>query len=76
MNDLIQYLNELRADLQEQYTTYDQEILNTNIPTLINGAYDIVGASFEKTIDELDELIADIENGMYDRGLGNQDDDE
>lgn len=48
MNELIQYLNELRADLQEQYTTYDQEILNTNIPTLINGAYDTVGASFEK----------------------------
>ena len=76
MNDLIQYLNELRADLQEQYTTYDQEILNTNIPTLISGAYDTVGASFEKMIDELDELIADIENGMYDRGLDAQDDDE
>jgi hypothetical protein len=76
MNELVQYLNELRAELQEHYTTYDQEILNTSIPNLISGAYDTVGASFEKTIDELDELIADIENGVYDRGLDGQDDDE
>jgi hypothetical protein len=44
MNELVQYLNELRAELQEQYTTYDQEILNTTIPNLINDAYDTVGS--------------------------------
>jgi glutathionyl-hydroquinone reductase len=76
MNELVQYLNELRAELQEQYTTYDQEILNTTIPTLINDAYDTVGSSFEKTIDELDELIDNIENGVYDRGLDDLDGDE
>jgi glutathionyl-hydroquinone reductase len=76
MNELVQYLNELRAELQEQYTTYDQEILNTTIPNLINDAYDTVGSSFEKTIDELDELIANIENGVYDRGLDDLDGDE
>lgn len=76
MNDLVQYLNELRAELQEHYTTYDQEILNTNTPNLISGAYDTVGVVFEEIIEGLDNLIADIENGVYDRGLDDMDVDE
>lgn len=76
MNDLVQYLNELRAELQEHYTTYDQEILNTNTTNLINGAYDTVGVVFEELVEGLDNLIADIENGVYDRGLDDMDNDE
>lgn len=68
-NPLPQYLNEFRAELQELYTDFDHAIANEDNHDLHVEAYGNVGKQLEEAIESLDSLIADIENGVYDKNL-------
>ena len=68
-NSLSQYLNEFRAELQELYTDFDHTILTEENHDLHVEAYANVGKQLEDAIESLDSLIADIDNGVYDKNL-------
>ena len=65
MNELIQYLNEVRTELQELYDDFDNEIRVTENQQLYEDAYNKVGEKIEDALKEIDSLILDIDEGIY-----------
>ena len=65
MNGLTQYLNEMKAELQELYEGLDHELWSTNNQDLIDDSYFSVTSKLETTLSELDTLINDVDNGVY-----------
>ena len=64
---LTQYLNEMKAELQELYENLDSEIRATDNDTLIDDSYRGVVSKLESALGEMDGLINDMESGMYDK---------
>jgi hypothetical protein len=67
MNNLTQYLNEIKAELQELYEDLDAEIKATDNDTLMEDGYYNVTSKLEAALTELDVLIADVDSGIYDK---------
>jgi hypothetical protein len=65
MNELIQYLNEVRTELQELYDDFDNEIRVTENQQLYEDAYNKVGEKIEDALKEIDSFILDIDEGIY-----------
>ncbi len=65
MNGLTQYLNEMKAELQEIYDNLDYELRNTDNQDLIDESYFNVTSKLESALNEMDVLINDIDNGVY-----------
>lgn len=68
-NSLKQYLNEMRAELQELYETLDSELRSTDNQDLIDDSYHGVTSKLESALGEFDSLIADVDNGLYDDNI-------
>jgi ElaB/YqjD/DUF883 family membrane-anchored ribosome-binding protein len=64
---LTQYLNEMKAELQELYEDLDSELRSTDNPDLIDDSYNNVTSKLENALDEMERLIADIDTGIYDK---------
>ena len=67
MNNITQYLNEMKTELQELYEDLDHELRNSDNQTLIEDSYYGVTSKLESALDELDILIADVDGGIYDK---------
>lgn len=65
MSNLTQYLNEMKAELQELYDNLDHELRLTDNQDLIDDSYYNVTSKLESALSELDTLINDIDNGIY-----------
>ena len=76
MNNLTQYLNELKAGLQELYEDLDSELRNTDNQDLIDDSYHGVTSKLESALSEFDALITDVDSGLYDDRISNISDDE
>lgn len=68
MNHLTQYLNEMKAELQELYEDLDYELRNTDNQHLIDDSYNNITHKLEQALDELDTLISDVDAGVYNSG--------
>lgn len=68
-NQLTQYLNELRSELDELYVDFDNEIRSEENQDLTTDAYNGVGKQLEDALESLNALINDIENGVYEKTL-------
>jgi len=75
MNGLTQYLNEMKIELQELYDGLDHELRATDNQDLIDDSYFSVTSKLETALSELDTLINDVDNGVYDKPLIGTDDD-
>ena len=75
MNNLTQYLNEMKAELQELYEDLDSEIILTNNQDLIDDSYRNVISKLESALTEMEALIGDIDSGIYDDNITDYDDD-
>ena len=75
MNNLTQYLNEMKAELQELYEDLDSEIILTNNQDLIDDSYRNVISKLESALTEMEALIGDIDSGVYDDNITDYDDD-
>jgi ElaB/YqjD/DUF883 family membrane-anchored ribosome-binding protein len=76
MNSITQYLNEIKAELQELYEDLDHELRNTDNQDLIDESYHNVTSKLESALAEMETLIGDIDNGMYDDNIIDNSDDE
>ena len=65
MNGLTQYLAEMKAELQELYEGLDHELRATDNQELIDDSYFSVTSKLETALSELDTLINDVDNGVY-----------
>ena len=65
MNNLTQYLNEIKTELQELYEDLDHELRNSDNQALIDDSYHGVTAKLESALSELDVLISDVDGGVY-----------
>jgi len=74
MNGLTQYLNEMKAELQELYDNLDHELRATDNQELLDNGFTVV-ETLSSALDELDTLITDVDQGVYDKPLGDNDDD-
>ena len=69
MNELVQYLHEVRTELQEIFDDFDNEIRATNNEQLYVDAYNAVGGKLEDALKDIDSLIMDLDSGMYDKNV-------
>ena len=76
MNELTQYLNGMRAELQELYDNLDHELRATDNQELLDNGYPNVVETLSSALNELDALITDVDQGVYDKPLINNDDDD
>ena len=76
MNNLTQYLNEIKAKLQELYDDLDNELKQTDNQQLIDDSTYNVTSKLEAALTELDTLIADVDGGIYEAPLDIDIDDE
>lgn len=76
MNNLTQYLNEMKAELQELYESLDHELLQTDNKDLIDDGYHNVTSKLEAALSEMETLISDIDAGVYDDNISHINDDE
>ena len=67
MDKFKQYLNEMKAELQELYEDLDGELQNTDNQDLIDDSYRNVVSKLESALNEMDVLIGDIDTGVYSR---------
>ena len=72
-DNLTQYLNEVKAELQELYDTLDNELRNTDNQQLIEDSYYNVTSKLEVALNELDALIADVDGGVYEETYEEED---
>jgi len=66
MNELVQYLQEVRTELQELFDDFDHEIRSTDNEQLYVDAYNAVGNKLEDALKDIDTLITDLDSGLYD----------
>jgi len=71
MNNLTQYLAEMKAELQELYDNLDYELRQTDNQDLIDDSYHNVTSKLESALSEMETLIHDIDNNIYDDPFGN-----
>lgn len=76
MNNLTQYLNEIKAELQELYEDIDHELRNTDNQDLIDDSYHNVTSKLESALAEMEVLISDIDAGVYNDNINSYEDDE
>jgi hypothetical protein len=74
MNGLTQYLNEMKAELQELYDNLDHELRVTDSQELLDNGFTVV-ETLSSALNELDALITDVDQGVYDKPLADNDDD-
>jgi ElaB/YqjD/DUF883 family membrane-anchored ribosome-binding protein len=70
MSNLTQYLNEIKAELQELYDNLDYELRQTDNQDLIDDSYHNVTSKLESALSEMETLIHDIDNSVYDDPFG------
>ncbi len=75
MNNITQYLSEIKAELQELYEDLDSELRNTDNQDLIDASYRSVTSKLEPALTELEGLIGDIDSGIYDDNIRDYEDD-
>ena len=75
MNNLTQYLAEMKAELQELYEDLDHELQQMDNQDLIDDSYHGVTSKLESALNELEVLIGDIDNGIYNDNIGDYEDD-
>ena len=75
MNNLTQYLAEMKAELQELYEDLDSELRQTDNQDLIDDAYRGITSKLESALNEMEGLIGDIDSGVYDDNITDYDDD-
>ena len=73
MNELTQYLHEVRTELQELFDDFDNEIRATDNDQIYNDSYNAVGAKLEDAIKDIDSLILDMGSGVYDKSSYDED---
>lgn len=66
MNNLTQYLTEIKTELQELYEDLDHELINSDNQELIDDSYHNVTSKLESALFELETLINDVDSGIYD----------
>ena len=76
MNNLTQYLNEIKAELQELYEDLDYELRSHDNQDLVDDSYHNVTSKLESALAELETLISDIDSGIYDNDIDEYGDDE
>ena len=69
MNNITQYLAEIKAELQELYEDLDSELRNTDNQDLIDDSYRNVTSKLETALSEMESLIGDIDSGVYDDNI-------
>ena len=74
MNGLTQYLNEMKAELQELYDNLEHELRATGNQELLDNGFTTV-ETLSSALNELDALITDVDQGVYDKPLADNDDD-
>ena len=74
MNELTQYLNKMKAELQELYDNLEHELRSTGNQELIDNGFTAV-ETLSSALNELDSLITDVDQGVYDKPLIDNDDD-
>ena len=65
MNNLTQYLNEMKAELQELYDNIEHELRATDNQELLDNGFTVV-ETLSSALTEMEVLIGDIDNGVYD----------
>jgi len=75
MNNITQYLAEIKAELQELYEDLDSELRNTDNQDLIDDSYRNVTSKLETALSEMEALIGDIDSGIYDDNIHGYEDD-
>jgi len=65
MNNLTQYLNEMKAELQELYDNIEHELRATDNQELLDNGFTVV-ETLLSALTEMEVLIGDIDNGVYD----------
>ena len=75
MNNLTQYLAEMKAELQELYEDLDHELRNSDSQDLIDDSYHNVTSKLESALTEMEVLIGDIDAGVYDTNINDYDND-
>jgi len=76
MNNLTQYLTEIKTELQELYEDLDHELMNSDNQDLIDDSYHNVTSKLESALAELEMLISDVDSGVYDSDINGFEDDE
>jgi len=75
MTNLTQYLNEMKAELQELYEDLDSELRQTDNQDLVDDSYRNITSKLESALSEMETLIGDIDSGVYDDNINNFDSD-
>ena len=75
MNNITQYLAEMKAELQELYEDLDSELRQTDNQDLIDDSYRNITSKLESALNEMEGLIGDIDSGVYDNNITDYDDD-
>lgn len=75
MDNITQYLAEIKAELQELYEDLDSELRNTDNQDLIDDSYRNVTSKLETALSEMEALIGDIDSGVYDDNIHDYEDD-
>ena len=74
MNNLTQYLNEMKAELQELYDNIEHELRATDNQELLDNGFTVV-ETLSSALTEMEVLIGDIDNGVYNDNINNYNDD-
>ena len=74
MNELTQHLNAMKAELQTIYDDLEYEIRSTDNQELIDNGITVV-ETLSSALDELETLIGDIDNGIYNKTFNAYEDD-
>jgi hypothetical protein len=74
MNELTQHLNAMKAELQTIYDDLEHEIRSTDNQELIDNGFTVV-ETLSSALDELETLIGDIDNGIYNKTFNVYEDD-
>jgi len=66
-NELMQYLNEMKAQIQELYEDIDSELRGTDNPDLILDGYNNVTEKLGEAMNNLESMISDLDMGVYNK---------
>jgi hypothetical protein len=64
----------MKAELQELYDNIDHELRSTDNQELLDNGFTVV-ETLSSALNELDALITDVDQGVYDKPLADNDDD-
>ena len=74
MSEIIQHLNTMKAELQTIYDDLEYEIRSTDNQELIDNGINVV-ETLSSALNELETLIGDIDNGIYNKTFNTYEDD-